>query len=90
VRLKGHQTVCGHSETKTKASGDAAKVEQALKEGRLRTVPGGKDRTLGHAIDYYLEHVLPGVERNRSAHTTTQRLLWWKERMGHGRPAAHQ
>ena len=81
VRLRGYPTVTASFPRLTDARNWAASQESAIREGRTVTTAEARRRTLGEAIDRYLDSVLPSLqakdEKDRRRH-----LAWWKERLG--------
>jgi len=81
VRIAG-QTRTGSFRRKTDAKAWASEVEDKLRKNRNVPTVEELRRTVGEAIGFYLEHVLPNKSRNRSAGDRTCHLKWWGERLG--------
>ena len=81
VRMKGH-TRTASFERKTDAKQWARETETELGKGRSVPTREALKRTLGEAIDRYLEEVLPTKARNRDRVNRERHLKWWKEQLG--------
>lgn len=85
VRVTGAPSVSQSFDRKTDAKDWARSKEAAIKEGRFFPNRAATRRSLGDAIDRYLEHHVKALRdsRNRERH-----LKWWKDEHGRVRLSA--
>lgn len=80
VRLKGYPSQSATFERLTDARKWVQQTESAIREGRHFKGVEAKRHTLAHAIDRYIEHILP--LKPKSLVIQSKQLLWWKEQIG--------
>ncbi|SCA62546.1 Shufflon-specific DNA recombinase [Chlamydiales bacterium SCGC AG-110-M15] len=78
IRLKGSPTICATFDRKTDARKWVQETEMAIREGKYFKESKSRKKTLGEAVDRYLETVLPAEDRSKRREI----LIWWKEKMG--------
>ena len=78
VRVTGFPSRTASFRSRAAAKKWATKVEAEMIEGRHFRSVEARRRTLGDAIDRYLEHELP----KKSDQTPKGQLLWWKRQIG--------
>jgi len=78
IRLKGRPQVSETFQRKTDARIWAQRTESELRRGRLL----GLRRTVGQAIDHYLEHELALLAESEKRHHRIRYLEWWRDRLG--------
>ena len=81
VRIKG-RTRTATFKRKSDARQWANDVEGDLGKGRSVPTSEALKRTLGEAVDRYLDEVLPTKPRNRDRVNRERHLRWWKEQLG--------
>jgi integrase len=77
IRLKGRPQVSETFQRKTDARIWAQRTESELRRGRLL----GLRRTVGQAIDHYLQHELALLAQSEKCNRLRQ-LEWWRDRLG--------
>ncbi|MBW8875039.1 MAG: site-specific integrase [Acidobacteria bacterium] len=77
IRLKGRRQVSETFQRKTDARIWAQRTESELRRGRLL----GLRRTVGEAIDHYLQHELALLAQSEKRHRI-RHLGWWRDRLG--------
>ncbi len=80
VRMSGFPARTASFPTRRQAERWAKTVEAEMIEGKHFRSVEARRRTLGQAIDRYVEEELP---KKRDARTRGIRLRWWKEKLGH-------
>lgn len=83
IRLTGFPEASATFEKKRDAVAWAGRIENEMREGRYDQNATAKAKTLGQAIDKYIEVVLP-VKSKKARYISQQKaqLLWWKGKAG--------
>lgn len=82
VRKQGYPTRTKSFRRKTDAQAWARQLEGKIDRGQSIPTQEAAKRTLGNAIDRYVEHVLPFKPRNKDARNVQRHLEWWKDQLG--------
>lgn len=80
VRMAGFPARTATFPTRRQAERWGKTIEAEMIEGKHFRSVEARRRTLGEAIDRYLEEELP---KKKDAKTRAPRLRWWKEKIGH-------
>lgn len=84
IRRRGHAPEYRSFRRSTDAKAFAAKADNAINEGEAGELREARRRTLGDAIDRYVDSVLP----LRSDRSPRRHFKFWKQRLGHVRLGA--
>lgn len=81
IRRKGYKPVSKTFKRKTDANKYVRMIETDMDVGRQIVTPEASKYTLSHAIDRYIETILP--RKPKSIKKQTTHLNWWRDEYGH-------